>query len=148
MTKCNIFTTEGEWQKDKLWVIHGNGFAGVIKEIPLTDRMSKLWHFPSFWDQICPAEWVDWTAHVAFFLNLSPPLWASWFDLHFMWPLCACKHSLQYKSGFGYGQMVEHFSVYVHIRALNLVYVSKLVWFEIMCVCVSKHVQGAFATVV
>lgn len=94
------------------------------------DWISNLWHYLSFWDknQPCRVGGLDgtcslsWLIHHRFGLSgltyISPPL-------------CACKHSLQYKSGFGFGQMVEHFSVYAYIRAPN--HVSKLLWFEMLC---------------
>lgn len=82
-----------------------------------TDWMSKLWHFPSLWDKISPAERADWAAHVVFLVSLTAGLAFSGLTyISCCLCVCVCKH----QSGFGFRQTVEHLSVYVRIRALNL----------------------------
>lgn len=65
----------------------------------------------------------------------SPPIWSSWFDLHFVLPLCARKHSSERKSGF-----------WVSVRCWNI-FQFMFAWVlrfsaSVICNYVSKHVQG------
>lgn len=99
---------------------------------------SKSWHFPIFWDKNQSCGWVGRCMQLFFslFFWLTPPLWPFWFDLHFMLPLCACKHSLVLQIRFGvWSGGGTFFQLVFEWRVLNRVYVSKPIGFKVVCTC-------------